>query len=110
VPQAVSYIKGLQVPKNSNEVYVDMQKFKDEFNSVQTVYNEANQPPDDTNSFCLIGDSPPCLQLLYNNGFKSVYQPPSGLHLPAAVLFWVINKPAGTWSTGVFNFEPATTQ
>jgi hypothetical protein len=109
VADAASYLQGLHKPKDLNDLDEQMQGFVDLFKTVKTAYNEMTQPADSI-SFggCLLGNSPPCVDLNYNNGFNSVYQP-SGIGLPAAVLVFVQNKPAGVWSTGVFEFIPAAT-
>jgi hypothetical protein len=109
VVDAANYLKGLHKPKDLNDLDEQMQGFVDLFKTVKTAYNEMVQPPDSI-SFggCLLGNSPPCVDLNYDNGFNSVYQP-SGIGLPAPVLVFVQNKPAGVWSTGVFDFIPAAT-
>jgi hypothetical protein len=110
VADAASYLQGLHVPKDLNDLDEEMEGFVDLFKTAKTAYNEMNQPPDSI-SFggCLFGNSPPCTDLNYNNGFASVYQP-GGIGLPSVVLVFVQNKPAGVWSTGEYEFLPAATQ
>ncbi len=109
VTDAVSYLQGLHKPKDLNDLDEQMEGFVDLFKTAKTAYNEMKQVPDSTYASCILGNSPPCIELAYNNGFNSVYQP-GGLGLPAAVLVFVQNKPAGVWSTGIYEFEPAASQ
>jgi len=110
VSGAIDYIRELHQPRDSDDAYDEIQGFKDLFATERSLYSEADQPPDDTSDFCLLGNSPPCIQLLYNAGFNSVYQRTRPVQLPAPVLIFVMNRPAGVWSSGVFNFEAAVTQ
>ncbi|MDQ2840874.1 MAG: PASTA domain-containing protein [Acidobacteriota bacterium] len=107
-----NYIKGLynEPPKDLNELDKKNQELVDLLKQVICLYDEAVQPPTDTSSpgLCIFGDSAACMQLVYNNGFRSVYQPPSGLKLPAPVIILVQNKASlsGSFSIGTFNFLP----
>ena len=106
VADAAGYLQGLHAPTDLNDLNVQLEGFVDLFQTAVTVYNEMVQPPNSiTFGGCILGNSPPCVDLNYNNGFNSVYQL-SGTFLPAPVLVFVQNKVTGAWSTGVFDFLP----
>lgn len=95
-------------PKNENELFKDFQGIK---SALGKSYQQAHQLPDSTTNFCYLGNSPPCNQAVYSNGFNSVYAA-GGLPLPAPVLILVHNLDGsqaenGLWGSGVFNFLPS---
>lgn len=106
VALVVNFLKGLQAPTNLSALFSDFQGLVDLLQSVPSLYQEAKQPPDGTSPTCILGNSPPCLQLVYNNGFNSVYTN-SNFAIPAPVMVIVRNIPTGVYSSGVFDFVPA---
>ncbi len=102
-------------PKNLDDVFEAFQKIKEKLSEIKEKlsdgYTQAHQLPDSTTDFCIIGNSPPCNQAVYSNGFNSVYAA-GGLPLPAPVLILVHNLTSsnsqnGLWALGVFNFLPS---
>ncbi len=96
-------------PKNEDELFKDFQDIRDALSPQN--YKESHQLPDSTTDFCYLGNSPPCNQAVYSNGFNSVYAT-GGLPLPAPVLILVHNLDGsqaenGLWGSGVFNFLPS---
>ena len=95
-------------PKNQDEAFKD---FQDIVDALGDSYKQAHQLPDSTTDFCILGNSPPCNQAVYSNGFNSVYAP-SNFPVPAPVLILVHNLDGslnmnGLWASGVFNFLPS---
>ena len=103
---ATNYISTLSIPKNLGQVFQQLQGLVNFLKSVPNLYAKATQPPDYIGNSCLVGNSPPCIQLFYTNGFRSVVSP-SGINLPGAVIVIVVNRTTGVWSTGIFEFIPA---
>lgn len=96
-------------PKNEDELFKDFQDIRDALSPQN--YKESHQPPDITTDFCYLGNSPPCNQAVYSNGFNSVYAA-GGLPFPAPVLILVHNLDGsqaenGLWGSRVFNFLPS---
>jgi hypothetical protein len=70
-------------------------------------FENANSAPTDNLRGCLFDAHPACRQLVYPDGFKSVYQSTAGLNLPAPVIIIVNNLgPGGGMGVFVANFVP----
>ncbi len=66
---------------------------------------ESTQWPTDLAFGCILTDSNQCLELVYQDGFNSVYSR-SGFPIPAPVLIMVTNLDNGQWAFSLFNFLP----
>jgi len=106
ISAVTTLLSGFQPPTNLSALFSDFQALVDFLQGVPSLYQEANQPPDGTTANCILGNSPPCLQLVYNNGFNSVYTN-ANFAIPAPVIVIVRNIPTGVYSSGVFDFVPA---
>ena len=101
-------------PKDLNAANKALENFKSFYNKqvayTDCLYNEGLQPPDYTQApgNCILSFSSSCVELDYNNGFNSVYNP-SGPAIPSPVIIITWNVPAGAFSVGTFDFVPATT-
>ena len=71
-----------------------------------TSFDEANSSPSQGLRGCLLDNSSSCRQLVYPDGFKSVYKVSSGPALPAPVLIVVQNLAGGGFGVFVANFVP----
>jgi beta-lactam-binding protein with PASTA domain len=101
-------------PKDLNAANKALQSFKSFYNKqvayTDCLYNEGLQLPDYTQApgNCILSFSSSCVELDYNNGFNSVYNP-SGPAIPSPVIIITWNVPAGAFSVGTYDFVPATT-
>ena len=96
-------LSGYKVPKNQDDLFNLFQAIVEKLKTVGESYQQAHQLPDDTSDFCILGNSPPCNQAIYSNGFNSVYAS-GGLPIPAPVLILVHNTDTYSWGSGVFNW------
>ena len=109
----VTYVQNLakNPPKDLNAANKQLQGFKKFFKkqdgTVQCLYNESLQIPDSTQppGNCILSFSSSCVELDYNNGIGTVYNP-SGPAIPSPIIILVWNVPAGAWSVGTYDFDP----
>ncbi|MEM1082295.1 MAG: hypothetical protein AAGH65_12000, partial [Pseudomonadota bacterium] len=92
--------------KDLNKIRDKIKTTIDNANAVNTAFDEANSSPSQVLRGCLLDSSPTCRQLLYPDGFKSVYKVESGPALPASVLIVVQNLAGGSFAVIVANFVP----
>ena len=92
--------------KALNSIYDAIQGQIENANGVGTAWREANSiPRGGMARGCILDGSPGCRQLIYPDGFASVYQA-SGLSLPASVIVIVRNLESGGMAVFVANFVP----
>lgn len=93
--------------KDLNDINDKINEQIDLAGDVTAALENANSSPTDNLHGCLFDAHPACRQLVYPDGFKSVYQSTAGLNLPAPVIIIVNNLGSGG-GMGVFvaNFVP----
>jgi hypothetical protein len=101
-------------PKDINAANKAWNTFKGFFATAKCLSMEASQPTNigQPPGNCILTFSSSCVELDYNNGFNSVYNP-SGTNIPSPVIILVWNVPSGAFSIGQgegFIFSAAATQ
>jgi len=91
--------------KDVNSAIDFVQDVVDNGNALQKAWDEANSTPMGVARGCILDGTPGCRQLIYPNGFTSVYEA-SGLSLPGPVLIITRNLESGSWAVFVANFVP----
>jgi hypothetical protein len=99
LPQA-SDLKDLNKIKDAIQAEIDLA------NNLVDAVKGAVSAPDQVLRGCLFDSRPECRQLLYTNGFDSVYKVNGGLSLPAPVVFIVYNLAGGGFGVFVAPFVP----
>ncbi|MGK7296957.1 MAG: putative Ig domain-containing protein [Candidatus Wenzhouxiangella sp. M2_3B_020] len=92
--------------RDLNSIMDAVQTQVDNADAVGKAWDEANTSPMGVRRGCILDGSPGCRQLIYPNGFASVYQVDSGLSLPAPVIVIVRNLESGGMALFVANFVP----
>ena len=92
--------------KDLNSIRDAVQNQIDLATNVNDAFDEANSSPGTVLRGCLLDSSPACRQLVYPDGFKSVYKVESGPALPAPVAIIVHNLAGGGFAVFVANFVP----
>ena len=69
-------------------------------------YDPRNNRPTEILRGCILDSSPDCRQLVYPDGFKSVYKIQTGISLPGPVAIIVRNVSGGGFAVFVANFVP----
>ena len=95
--------------KDLNTILDTVQTQVDNADAVGEAWKEANSSPMGIRARLHPGQhAPNCRQLVYPDGFASVYQVDSGLSLPAPVIVIVRNLESGGMGVFVANFVPTT--
>ncbi|MEE4637500.1 MAG: putative Ig domain-containing protein [Wenzhouxiangella sp.] len=94
--------------KQANTRMDAVQSVIDSANEVEQAWNDANSIPSGVASGCILDLRPGCGQLLYPDGFTSVYSSDGGLSLPASVLIITRNLKSGGSVVFTANFMPTT--
>ncbi|MEM7704788.1 MAG: putative Ig domain-containing protein [Pseudomonadota bacterium] len=92
--------------KDLNSIKDAIKKQIDMANTVQSAIDNAVSSPSSVLRGCILDNLPDCRQLVYPDGFKSVYKIDSGLALPASVGIVVHNLAGGGFAVTVANFFP----
>ncbi|MEN1728990.1 MAG: hypothetical protein AAGJ52_11180, partial [Pseudomonadota bacterium] len=92
--------------KDLNSIKDEVQKQIDMANALVDAFDEANSSPASVLRGCILDNLPSCRQLVYPDGFQSVYKVESGLSLPASVAIIVHNLVGGGFAVTVANFVP----
>jgi hypothetical protein len=105
--------------KSYGEIFKDLYGLWQALKAIQeatpglaNVINYAVQSPESVLRGCIFSSSPACGELLYPNGFNSVYEyaPPAGFEmftgLPLPIVFMVFNSQTGTMYFGTPPFFP----
>jgi hypothetical protein len=106
VQGALSGLPSAKDFKDLNSIMDTVQTQIDNADAVDTAWKEANSSPMGVQRGCILDNRPTCRQLVYPDGFASVYQVDSGLSLPAPVLLIVRNLESGGIALFVANFVP----
>lgn len=80
----------------------------DAADGLNDAWNDANSIPMGVVSGCILDSRPECAQLVYPQGFTSVYKKEGGLSLPGPVLILIRNLVSGGSAIFVANFVPTT--
>ena len=102
---AASGLSGATSAKDVNSVMDAVQATIDDANALEKAWDEANTIPMGVRSGCILDGTPGCRQLIYPDGFASVYDA-SGLSLPGPVLIIARNLESHGWAVFVANFVP----
>lgn len=94
--------------RDLNTIMDSVQTQVDNADAVGKAWDEANSSPMGIRRGCILDNVPTCRQLIYPNGFASVYEVDSGLSLPAPVLTIVRNLESGGMALFVANFIPTS--
>lgn len=92
--------------KDLNSIRDAIQNQIDLANNVVDAFDNANSIPGAVLRGCLLDSSPACRQLVYPDGFTSVYKANGALSLPAPVAVIVHNLAGGGFALFVANFVP----
>lgn len=92
--------------KDLNSIMDTVQTQIDNADAVGNAWQEANSSPMGVQRGCILDNRPTCRQLVFPDGFASVYQVDSGLSLPAPVIVIVRNLESGGMALFVANFVP----
>jgi len=96
--------------KDLNSVFDAIQGQIDNANAIEQAWNDANSVPNGIARGCILDGTPGCRQLIYPNGFTSVYVSDGGLSLPAPVLIFVRNLESGANAVFVAAFVPTSSE
>jgi FAD/FMN-containing dehydrogenase len=106
VSNVVSGLSGASDLKDINSILDAARSQIDNADALGTAWKEANSIPNGgVARGCILDGTPECRQLVYSDGFASVYQG-GGLSLPAPVLIIANNLESGNWAVFVANFVP----
>lgn len=94
--------------RDLNTIMDTVQTQIDNADAVGKAWDEANSSPMGIRRGCILDNLPTCRQLIYPNGFASVYEVDSGLSLPAPVIVIVRNLESGGMGVFVANFIPTS--
>ena len=106
VTNVVSGLPGASDFKDINSILDAAQTQIENADAVGTAWKEANSIPNGgVARGCILDGTPGCRQLIYSDGFASVYQA-GGLSLPAPVLIITRNLESGNNAVFIANFVP----
>ena len=108
VQNAVDGLPSANDFKDLNTIMDTIQNQIDNADAVGRAWKEANSSPMGVRRGCILDNRPNCSQLIYPDGFASVYQAGSGLSLPAPVIIVVRNLESGGMALFVANFVPCS--
>lgn len=92
--------------KGVNSAMDAVQTTIDNGNALQKAWDEANSMPMGVNRGCILDGAPGCRQLVYPDGFTSIYETDGGLSQPGPVLIIANKLESGSWAVFVANFVP----
>jgi hypothetical protein len=90
--------------KDVNSAMDAVQTQLDNASALESAWDDANSMPVGVTRGCILVTTPGCRQLLYPDGFASVYDAEGVLNLPAPVLMIVRNLESGGTAVFVANF------
>ena len=108
IENAITGLPGAGSFKDLNTIMDEVQTQLDNANDLENAWKEANSSPMGVRRGCILDGAPGCRQLVYPDGFTSVYSVDSGLSLPAPVLMIVRNLESGGIAVFVANFVPTS--
>lgn len=106
VGTAASGLPGTSDFKEINSIFDAIQTQIDNANAFEKAWDDANSIPNGVARGCILDGTPGCRQLIYPNGFASVYEADGVLSLPAPVLIISRNLESGNTAVFVANFIP----
>ncbi len=104
---AAGGLAGATSAKDVNSVMDAVQSTVDNANALEKAWDDANSMPMGVSRGCILDGTPGCRQLIYPDGFASVYEA-GGLSLPGPVLIIARNLESGGWAVFVANFVPTS--
>jgi len=110
VGNAANGLPGASDFKDINSIYDTIQSQIDNANDLEQAWKDANTIPNGVNRGCILEGAPGCRQLVYPNGFASVYESDGGLSLPAPVLIITRNLESGNTAVFIANFVPTSAE
>lgn len=96
--------------KEVNTAFDAIQTQIDNANAIDQAWDDANSKPNGVTRGCILDGTPGCRQLIYPNGFASVYEVDGGLSLPAPVLIITRNLESGGTAVFIANFVPTNAE
>jgi hypothetical protein len=106
VSDAASALSSARSIKDVNSAFDAINGILDAADGLNDAWSDANSIPMGVVSGCILDNSPGCSQLIYPNGFTSVYKKDGGLSLPGPVLIITRNLVSGGSAIFVANFVP----
>ena len=106
IENAITGLPGADSFKDLNTIMDEVQTQLDNADDLEQAWKEAKSSPMGVRRGCILDGTPGCRQLIYPDGFTSVYSVESGLSLPAPVLMIVRNLESGGIAVFVANFVP----
>ncbi|MEN1728347.1 MAG: PASTA domain-containing protein, partial [Pseudomonadota bacterium] len=100
VQQAAEGIPEASDFKDLNSTFDTIQTQLDNATALEDAWNQANSLPMGVRRGCILDNRPDCRQLIFPDGFASVYESDSVLSLPAPVL--IITRNLSSGSVGIF--------
>ncbi len=105
-PDLINSVIGAATSLVSASSLKDANSAMDSINQAASDWNRANSVPGGQVRGCLFDGSPGCGQLVYPDGFSSVYKLTGGFNLPAPVLIIARNLESGGSAIFIANFVP----
>ncbi len=106
VQSAASGLPGASDFRDVNAVFDAVQTQLDNAENLEQAWKDANSTPMGVLRGCILDGTPGCRQLVYPDGFASVYGTDGGLSLPGPVLMLVRNLESGNTALFIANFVP----
>jgi len=94
--------------KDLNSAFDAIQAQIDNANDLEQAWKDANTTPNGIVRGCILDGTPGCRQLIYPDGFASVYESDGGLSLPAPILIIARNLESGSIAVFVAGFVPTS--
>jgi len=104
---AAGGLAGATSARDVNSAMDAVQATIDNANALEKAWDDANSMPMGVSRGCILDGTPGCRQLIYPDGFASVYEA-GGLSLPGPVLIIARNLESGSWAVFVANFIPTS--
>lgn len=108
VEDAASGLPSASDFKDINSVFDAIQGQIDNANAIEQAWKDANTIPNGIARGCILDGTPGCRQLIFPDGFASIYESDGGLSLPAPVLVIARNLESGSTAVFIANFVPTS--
>ncbi|MEE4637498.1 MAG: putative Ig domain-containing protein [Wenzhouxiangella sp.] len=108
VSDAASALSSARSVKDVNSAFDAINGILDAADGLDDAWSDANSIPVGVVRGCILDNSPACSQLVYPDGFTSVYKKEGGLSLPGPVLIITRNLVSAGSAVFVANFVPTT--
>ncbi|NKI34565.1 PASTA domain-containing protein [Wenzhouxiangella sp. XN79A] len=103
---AASALSSASDVRDVNSAMDAIQGVLDAATGLDQAWDDANSMPIGVARGCILDGTPGCRQLIYPDGFASVYEADGVLSLPGPVLIVARNLESGSWAVFVANFVP----